>query len=177
MNNHSKIFLISGGRRSGKSFYAEQILHTHNEVTYIATFKNDESDSNWSDRIRIHRTRRPSNWKTIEDYNDINIEISSLKNNTSIIIDSLGGLIYNKLNLSLNDWNEYVSKFLNVITKYKGTVVLVNELVGFGILPIDYTSNLFIDRLGELSQRIENIANESYLVFNGKGINLKKLYD
>lgn len=61
---HNTITLILGGARSGKSTFAEQLASFREDVTYIATA--DAGDAEMEERIQIHKTRRPSAWKTWE---------------------------------------------------------------------------------------------------------------
>ena len=56
-----------GGARSGKSSFAEQLLAREREVDYVACgLVPDGSDPEWTDRIALHRARRPASWRTVE---------------------------------------------------------------------------------------------------------------
>ncbi len=60
----AKITLVLGGARSGKSVFAENIAKKFHNVVYIATA--EAKDDEMRERVRIHRARRPHDWKTIE---------------------------------------------------------------------------------------------------------------
>jgi len=58
--------LILGGARSGKSSLAEQYAFTSGlEVSYIATA--GAGDAEMAARIAMHRARRPSHWRLVEE--------------------------------------------------------------------------------------------------------------
>jgi len=58
--------LVIGGARSGKSREAERLLAAEPAVTYVATAYPAEHDDEWSERVRLHRDRRPAHWDTVE---------------------------------------------------------------------------------------------------------------
>jgi adenosylcobinamide kinase/adenosylcobinamide-phosphate guanylyltransferase len=58
--------LITGGARSGKSLAAEARLSGFESVRYVATSIHDDTDPEWSARVRNHRRRRPKTWSTVE---------------------------------------------------------------------------------------------------------------
>jgi adenosylcobinamide kinase/adenosylcobinamide-phosphate guanylyltransferase len=61
----AKLVFVTGGVRSGKSYYAEQLAKAFNQVTYIAT--GWAGDEEMTERIRLHQERRPASWDTIEE--------------------------------------------------------------------------------------------------------------
>lgn len=58
--------LVIGGARSGKSREAERLLAAEPAVTYVATAYPAGHDDEWSERVRLHRVRRPAHWDTVE---------------------------------------------------------------------------------------------------------------
>jgi adenosylcobinamide kinase/adenosylcobinamide-phosphate guanylyltransferase len=60
-----RLILVTGGARSGKSSYAEQLVASTGEhIAYIATAK--PLDAEMEDRIAKHRQQRPDTWQTFE---------------------------------------------------------------------------------------------------------------
>ena len=57
-----------GGARSGKSAHAEGLLLDVDptEVDYVATARLDPADDDLAARVAGHRERRPSQWRTVE---------------------------------------------------------------------------------------------------------------
>ncbi len=61
-----RIIMITGGERSGKSMYAEQLaLQLSDHPVYLATAR--IWDEEFRQRVRIHRERRGSQWTNIEE--------------------------------------------------------------------------------------------------------------
>ncbi len=174
MNRDNIIILVSGAARSGKSKYAEQLIKDRDKVIYLATFRNNIKDYNWNERIEKHKRRRPKEWGLLENYEDINREIASIKNENTLLIDSVGGIVYQELQTSCQKWDEFTKAFIKTLKSFRGMIVLVIEEVGWGISPIDEESNVFIDRIGEFTENLEAIAQESYLIIHGNPINLKR---
>lgn len=88
--------LISGGCKNGKSSYAERLaikLSKDNKRYYVATMvPYDDEDF---DRIKRHREERKNlGFETIE-INDNLDALKTIKNNETILLDSLTALIYN----------------------------------------------------------------------------------
>ncbi|ABX08832.1 bifunctional adenosylcobinamide kinase/adenosylcobinamide-phosphate guanylyltransferase [Prochlorococcus marinus] len=168
----SRLTLVSGPVKSGKSKWAEQILQDYSNVTYVATLFSDKEDINWLDRISKHKQRRPSSWKLIENIIDLNSLFAGISSNEPILIDSLGGIILKYLNYNDYEWTAIESQFLRLVQTFTNHIVLVIEEVGWGISPPTIEANLFRDRLGELVHKLEYIAHDSWLVLHGRAINL-----
>lgn len=61
-----RIILITGGERSGKSMYAEQLaLRLSEQPVYMATAR--IWDEEFRQRVHIHRERRGPQWTNIEE--------------------------------------------------------------------------------------------------------------
>ena len=60
----SRIILVTGGARSGKSTFAEEIYKEESNVVYIATAR--ATDDEMKNRISLHRAQRPKEWATFE---------------------------------------------------------------------------------------------------------------
>ncbi|MGW1839809.1 bifunctional adenosylcobinamide kinase/adenosylcobinamide-phosphate guanylyltransferase [Streptomyces sp. BBFR2] len=58
--------LVLGGARSGKSAEAERRLETFPDVLYVATGGTRDGDTEWAQRVALHRERRPPGWRTAE---------------------------------------------------------------------------------------------------------------
>src|SRR4051812_40962129 len=92
--------LVLGGIRSGKSAFAESLLASADQVTYLATAGGADpgadpaGDPGWSARIAAHRDRRPSTWVTEEfaaDPYGLALRLSGAKPGESLLVDDLGG--------------------------------------------------------------------------------------
>lgn len=80
----AKITLVLGGARSGKSAFAEGFAKKYNNVVYIATA--EVKDDEMRERVRIHRERRPLNWKTIESPFCVDKVVSDLNGTADLVL-------------------------------------------------------------------------------------------
>lgn len=92
----AKITFVLGGARSGKSAFAEGLAKKYNDVVYIATA--EAKDDEMRERIRIHRARRPFDWKTIESPYHVDKVVSDLNGKAGLVlIDCITLFITNML--------------------------------------------------------------------------------
>ena len=173
--NSKSMILVSGPARSGKSKWAEHLISKKHEIVYIATGSIQENDTNWQHRIRIHRERRPSTWRLVEASSELPTQIKALSGSESLLIDSLGGFVSAMLNSSLHNWELKLESIILAICKHQGSVILVTEETGWGVVPHTEVGILFNDRLGSLSQRFQELSAESWLVIQGRAINIGQL--
>ena len=62
------IHLITGGERSGKSRYAQQLAEARSDrLVYLATAPHHPEDDAWTQRIDHHRQVRDHRWTTVEE--------------------------------------------------------------------------------------------------------------
>ncbi len=169
------ITLITGPSRSGKSLIAEKLLKDKKNVYYIATGIKKNDDNLWNERILKHLNRRPEEWETIEENKNLDFLISQIKPNKFLLIDSLGGFVSAYLDYNEEDWNLIKYKFIDSIVKYQGYILIVIEQVGWGLVSDYELGNLFRDRIGLISQEIEVLSIDSWLIIQGRAIDLKKI--
>lgn len=92
----AKITLVIGGARSGKSVFAENIVKKFHNVVYIATA--EAKDDEMRERVRVHRARRPHDWKTIESPFQVDRVVAGLNGKADIIfIDCITLYVTNML--------------------------------------------------------------------------------
>tara|TARA_Y100001968_G_C19346802_1_gene712501 strand:+ start:143 stop:703 length:561 start_codon:yes stop_codon:yes gene_type:complete len=170
-----RIIMVTGGASSGKSSFGESIARNYSQVTYIATSKTNQDDPDWTQRIHIHKSRRPSHWKLCEDFEDINILFQQSNFNGVLLIDSIGGIVTNSLIQSETEWYKFSQLVLQHILKYQGIILLIAEEVGLGLIPSTSLGNKFRIRLGDFNQRLQGISTDSWFLIQGKAINLNNL--
>ena len=192
----SKVTLIIGGARSGKSSLAERYAKSSNmPVTYIATAQ--AFDSEMQQRIEQHQSERPEHWQLIESPLLLAKAIESampaasndkLKKNQGIciLVDCLTLWLSNCLckpsadntsDSNLAYWQQEKQQFLALLKSIKQQdgvdIILVSNEVGHGIVPMGELSRQFVDQAGWLHQAIASIADEVEFVMAGLPLTLK----
>lgn len=165
--------LILGGARSGKSRCAEKLaLSLELELIYIATA--EARDDEMTDRIRHHKGRRGSTWKTIEE--PINIAAVIFEKSTVhnvMLIDCLTLWLSNLLDKGLSLETE-IASLIAALKNAEGSIIFVSNEVGQGIVPLNVLARTFRDEAGRLNQQIaENVANV-YFITAGLPLPLKE---
>ena len=180
----ARIILITGGARSGKSHFAEEICRiSGKKVGYIAT--SEIWDDEMAERVQVHKKRRPASWRTWETPGGDKKILQEACEKSEI-------LLFDCLTLYLTHWifhpeipaeDEGKEKFilgkvdelLEIFASWDGTVVFVTNEVGQGIVPNEKISRLFRDFAGKMNVRVADAADEAYLIVAGHALPLKKL--
>ena len=170
--NYKGLISITGPTRSGKSQLAEFLIKEHDPVTYIATSKPRTDDSEWQQRIELHRKRGPESWSLVEHPKDICQVIESISENESVLIDSLGGLVQQHLKDDNDQWNNFQKNILKCFTAKKLCIVVVSEEVGWGVVPATEIGHLFRERHSSLTSLMSRYSNKRWLAINGIAIDL-----
>lgn len=178
-----KCILITGGARSGKSSFSEELAKTYGDkILYIATAVS--FDDEMEVRIRKHKERRPKSWATIENYKSIAEIINSGKDKYQcVLLDCITVMLtnllleyfdYNTDSLTIKDYDEVEKYLVGKIYKMTDaienadidTIIVTNE-VGWGIVPENLMSRAYRDICGRVNQILGRKANEVYLVVSG----------
>ena len=169
------IIVVSGPSRGGKSRWAEHLLNTQESVTYVATSAQRSNDPSWEERMRLHRERRPLHWQLREPGSKLAECIRREEANQHLLIDALGGFTALHLDRNNLQWEEEVEELIQSLLTRKRPVVIVVEETGWGVVPATKIGGLFRDRQGWLAQRLEQNASDSWLVVQGRALNLSQL--
>ena len=172
---NNSLILVSGPARSGKSRWAEHLLQTHPDVTYIATAAARPADLEWKKRLEAHRQRRPEHWTVAESGAELVEVIETLSPGQSVLIDALGGFVAHHLELDASAWNLLCERLIAAVTSSRCTFVLVIEETGWGVVPPTRIGGLFRDRLGALAQQLDRVADAAWLVLQGRALDLHAL--
>lgn len=166
------IIYISGGRRSGKSEYAERLaLAKAERPLYIATSR--IWDEEHAERIELHQERRTKNWQTREEEKHLsNVRL----NGQTALLDCLTLWITNffedhqydasaALAAAMQEWDIFIQQ--------DGTLIVVSNELGMGLHPVEKGSRGFVDIHGRLNQHIAAMAEEAYFIVSGLPLKLK----
>ncbi|WP_350342825.1 bifunctional adenosylcobinamide kinase/adenosylcobinamide-phosphate guanylyltransferase [Proteinivorax tanatarense] len=183
----SKITMVTGGARSGKSSFSEQLAKEFGEkILYLAT--SIAFDEEMKKRIKEHKKNRPSYWKTHEGYKDLH---KALKKDTydGVLLDCITVMISNLL-LYNSDFNEdsieievlddiedqivkQVNFLIDTAIEVNTNLILVTNEVGSGIVPEHKLGRVFRDMAGRINQIIAKRADEVYLVVSSIPVKIK----
>ena len=146
--------LILGGARAGKSTLAEHLAASSGErVVYVATAT--AVDEEMRARIRHHRQRRPSGWSTVEEPIHLARVIEKLSApGQCVLVDCLTLWLSNLLLLPEEKWRQELDSLLESVTQSRGSLILVSNEIGMGIVPMGEVVRRFRDQAGWLHQAL-----------------------
>jgi adenosylcobinamide kinase / adenosylcobinamide-phosphate guanylyltransferase len=171
--------LVTGGVRSGKSRYAEQLLADVEQVTYLAAGYPTGDDPEWNARVAAHQLHRPASWRTVET---LELAQGVREADGPVLIDCLGTWLTRTLD-AWDGWeqpvagweprlNQEVVELASVITTHPHDVVVVTNEVGWGLVSEYPAGRVFADQLGRLNQVIAAACDEVVLLIAGRPVHL-----
>lgn len=164
--------LILGGARSGKSRLAERRARDSGlAVTYVATAA--AGDEEMRTRIAAHRQRRSRDWRTVEVPQSLAAALQAeAAAERLLLVDCLtlwlGNLIEDGDALARER-----DALLDCLPRLPGTVVLVSNEVGQGIVPDNALARRFRDEAGWLHQAVADACERVTFVVAGQALALK----
>ncbi|WP_069172497.1 bifunctional adenosylcobinamide kinase/adenosylcobinamide-phosphate guanylyltransferase [Streptomyces griseus] len=174
--------LVTGGARSGKSLEAERRLETFPEVVYVATGGRREGDTEWAERIGLHRERRPAAWRTEET-----CELTGLleSDGPPLLIDCLSLWLADAMDRT-DAWDgalwaaggeealrARVAELVRAVRGTRRTVVAVTNEAGSGVVPATPSGRRFRDELGRLNAAFAAECEHVLLVVAGQALVLR----
>lgn len=167
------ITLVLGGARSGKSAFAEKLVQDRNlNQIYIATA--EVLDDEMHLRVEHHKESRGRGWLTVEEPIDIASVINKYSSAENVIlVDCLTLWLSNIMAQELSPKTMFKNLVI-ALENAKGSVILVSNEVGLGIVPSNALAREFRDEAGRLNQMIAQAANNVYFTAAGLPMQLKK---
>lgn len=167
----SSLFVL-GGARSGKSRYAqaraEAIAGSHSFIATAEAF-----DDEMRDRIARHRADRDSRWSTIEAPRELPAAIDALNAKESVVLVDCLTLWVSNLLFADADIPLAGRQLCDAIARFEGTLILVANEVGLGIVPDNALARAFRDAAGQLNQSAAATVEEVVLLTAGLPLTLK----
>ena len=153
--------LVLGGVRSGKSRYAEQFAGG-GAGSVIVVVTASAGDEEMAARIAAHRARRPPHWQVVEEPVELGRAITrAAAPGTVVIVDCLTLWLSNLL--ALGDHKVLASErqaLKSAMSESQGTIVLVSNEVGSGIVPTNELARRFRDEAGTLHQELAQLCDQ-----------------
>lgn len=177
----AKVFLITGGSRSGKSAYAQRIAEALAQPrVFIATAP--VLDGEMRERIRKHREARAGRgWETTEEQVDVAPALQRSRYANVILVDCLTLWINNLMfeaqqqqrEVSEEDVAQHCREILAACADHPGTVVFVTNELGTSIVPDNALCRRYRDLVGRCNQTIAASADAVILMACGLPLPLK----
>lgn len=169
------VTLVLGGAQSGKSYYAQDLASRFQRVTFIATGR--RTDAEMRKKIARHRKERPVRWRTIEAPLDLATAIVYGSQDAEIVVvDCLTVYVANVMaahRKSKINAKEHIEAVCEAIRMAKASVVAVSNEVGSGVVPPYRSGRIYRDFLGQMNQRVAQLADNVVLMIAGLPVTLK----
>jgi adenosylcobinamide kinase/adenosylcobinamide-phosphate guanylyltransferase len=167
--SHSKLTLVIGGARSGKSRYAEGLITALPPPwLYVATA--EAGDDEMAERIAAHRARRCTPWHTVEAPHDLAAALDAATG--AALVDCMTLWLSNRMLAGANLEAEF-ARLDEVLSRRNDATVLVTNEVGSGIVPDNALARKFRDEQGRLNQRLAAHAARVVLMVAGLPLTVK----
>ncbi len=182
MDFMAHVILITGAARSGKSILAITMGETLGKRrVFVATCV--PFDEELTKRIERHkRERKGRNWDTFEEPTEVTAALLRTSAYDVRVVDCLtlwvNNLIYQEELTATSVDEDFISQrcqeLLEVCANLSGTVILVTNEVGSGIIPDNPLARRFRDLLGLLNRLVAQQANQVIMTICGLPLHLKK---
>lgn len=176
MTSAGKTVLFLGGARSGKSRLAQaRAERTAGELVFVAT--GEALDAEMTERIARHRAERGPRWRTVEVPRDLPAVLKrECAPGRVVLVDCLTLWLSNVM-LADEDIASATRELVSAIGAQRGTLLLVSNEVGLGIVPETPLGRRFRDEAGRLNQTVAAVADEVLFVAAGLAITMKGAWD
>jgi len=167
------IYLITGGERSGKSSYAQNLaLQLSDAPIYVATAR--KWDDDFQDRINRHQQERDDRWNNIEKEKHLSeIDFSgkvALIDCVTLWLTNFFVDTNNNVELSLE---EAKKEFISIANQENATLIIVTNEIGMGVHAETHIGRKFTELQGWMNQFLASKADEVVLMVSGIPVKIK----
>jgi len=170
----TRIILITGGQRSGKSVYAEQLaLQLSPSPVYLATAQ--VWDDEFRERVRRHQERRGPQWTNIEE--PMKLSSHDLTGRV-VVVDCITLWLTNYFFfVPDNDVDQALAEakaeFDALTAQPDATFIFVTNEIGSGGVSENQLQRRFTDLQGWMNQYVAGRADEVVLMVSGIAVRIK----
>lgn len=170
----SRLGLVLGGARSGKSRFAEErVLASGLEPVYIATA--EAWDEPMRARIARHKAdRQGKGWRTVEEPLALETVIAAVASSGRFLLVDCLTLWLTNLMMAERDVGLATQRLLEVAVDQPGRLLFVANEVGLGGIAATPLARAFADHAGRLHQHLATRADEVVLMVAGLPLWLKR---
>lgn len=167
-----KIILVTGGQRSGKSNFAQNLAKKLSEnPIYLATSR--IWDEEHRQRIECHQLDRGKEWSNIEEEKELSKHDC---NNRVVLIDCItlwATNFFYDLDANVDTALNALKEEFDAFTKQDAQFIFVTNEIGMGEMSTNDLQRKFADLQGWINQYIASKANEVYFMVSGIPMKIK----
>ena len=167
----SRVILITGGQRSGKSGHAEQLaLSLTDSPVYLATAH--IWDDEFRERVRRHQERRGQQWTNIEEERYLSRHDLTGR---VVVVDCVTLWLTNFFfdNNDVDQTLKAAKDEFDRLTRQDATFIFVTNEIGLGGVSDNALQRQFTDLEGWMNQHIAQRADEVILMVSGIPMKIK----
>lgn len=167
-----KLYYISGGQRSGKSRYAQNLARSLSpNPVYLATSR--VWDEEHRKRIQRHQSDRGPEWKTIEE----ETHLSRLQFDGEVVVLDCITLwltnLYTDLNFDVSKTLKQAKSEFDALLEQDFTLIAISNEIGMGVIPESASVRRFVDLQGWMNQHIAAKAEKAIFMVSGLPMEVK----
>ena len=168
-----RVILITGGSRSGKSSYAEQLaLSLSDAPVYLATAR--IWDDEFRERVRRHKERRGPQWTNLEEEKYLSLHDLAGR---VVVIDCMTLWATNfffDLDSDVDAALAALKAEFDRFTNQDATFLFVTNEIGMGGVSDNAVQRHFTDLQGWMNQYVASHADEVILMVSGIPVKIKE---
>jgi len=179
----AKIIFITGGAQSGKARWAVNYFEPCDNVAYMCVYDSLERDI--ADRIAFNCDKHGISWDIMTDADNL---AERVKGHKFAILDNLGEYTNRAIRAKCANLAEInaelrreievqiideIAELIDEVKEIDGTLLIISLELGFCPVPADPAQKAYRKILGNVNQRIANLASEVYLSASGIHFKIK----
>ncbi len=166
------LYYITGGERSGKSSYAQNLaLQLSNTPYYLATSR--IWDDNHRERIDRHIADRDHRWTSIEEEKELS---KVIQENNIVVVDCVTLWLTNFFVDTKNDIEKSLAQAkaeFEKLLKVNATIIIISNEIGMGVHATTEIGRKFTELQGWMNQHIAKHADKAILMVSGIPVEIK----
>ncbi len=173
----SRLTLVLGGVRAGKSAFALRLASQGERVLFVATA--EAGDDEMAARIAAHKASRPADWTTLEAPVEVSGALGPIVDDyDTVVLDCLTLWVSNLLlRTEAPSTGEAIAarteELLALQQRSAASWVVVSNEVGLGVIPPTELGRAYEDALGRVNQIFAAQADAVYFMAAGLPLQLK----
>lgn len=175
-----KVWMVTGGARSGKSRHALALAASYSRPALVATA--EPFDEEMKRRIAAHRASRDPRFQTVEEPRELaGAVLAAARDADVVVVDCLTVWLGNLLHYhqggngtpGLLGSFPQTQAFLDLLHQPPCDLVVVTNELGMGIVPEHKMARVFRDLAGFLNQEVARRADTVVLMVSGLPVVVK----